>query len=126
MENIYSFQIRNLFKENNNRLLDDIFNRIKIYDDEFIKKLLFRYRDKVEISISDLNQYILNDKYKIFTYDSDYQRGDGKYLSIECNRGKEINSTKVEFLVEHGANINENGNLGEHHYLMHVEVKILQ
>jgi len=38
MENISSLQIRNLFKENNNRLLDDIFDHIKIYDNEFIKK----------------------------------------------------------------------------------------
>ncbi|KAL6597291.1 ankyrin repeat-containing domain protein [Neocallimastix sp. 'constans'] len=88
-------------------LLDVIFNHIKIYDNEFIKLLLFHYRDKVEIPISDLNQYISVEKHKILTYDSDYQSGCGKYLLTECNRGKKINSTKDEFLVEYGTDINE-------------------
>jgi len=102
-----------LFNENNNGLLDDIFDHIKIYDNEFIKVLLYHYRNKAEISISDMNRYISNDKYKILTTDLDNQCGCGKYLSIECSRGKEINSTKVEFLVEHGADINGKDNLGE-------------
>jgi len=36
-----------------------------------------------------------------------------KILSLECNKGKEINFTKVEFLVEYGSYLNEKGNLGE-------------
>ena len=113
MENISSLQIRNLFNDNNNRLLDYIFDHIKIYNDDFFKFLLFHYRDKVEISISDLNQYISDDKFKILTYDTDHESDCGKYLLIECNRGKEINFTRIEFLVEHGANINERDNKDE-------------
>ncbi|KAG4100077.1 hypothetical protein H8356DRAFT_988601 [Neocallimastix lanati (nom. inval.)] len=116
--NISSRLIKKLFNDSNNiynrndnskRLLDAIFNHIKIYDNEFIKLLLFHYRDKVEIPISDLNQYISVEKHKILTYDSDYQSGCGKYLLTECNRGKKINSTKDEFLVEYGTDINEKG-----------------
>ncbi|KAL6593007.1 ankyrin repeat-containing domain protein [Neocallimastix sp. 'constans'] len=89
------------------------FEHIKIYDNEFIKQLLFHYRNKEDISISDFNQYISDEKYKILINDSYYQRGCGKYLLIECNREKKINSTKVEFLFEHGININEKGDFGE-------------
>jgi len=48
-----------------NRYLDVIFEHIKIYNNEFIKQLLFHYRNKVDISISDFNQYISDEKYKI-------------------------------------------------------------
>ncbi|KAG4091762.1 ankyrin repeat-containing domain protein [Neocallimastix lanati (nom. inval.)] len=84
--NISSLLIRNLFNNNNNR---------------------------EEVSISDLNKDISDNKYKNLTYDSDYQRGCGKYLLIKFNRGKEINSMKVEFLVEHGVNINKENSIGE-------------
>ncbi|KAG4104271.1 hypothetical protein H8356DRAFT_927613 [Neocallimastix lanati (nom. inval.)] len=93
--NISLLLIKNLFNDNNNRLLDVIFDHIKIYDNEFIKKLLFHYNNKLEISISDLNQCISLENYKILTFDSNYHRGGGKYLLIECNRKKEINITKV-------------------------------
>ncbi|KAL6618511.1 ankyrin repeat-containing domain protein [Neocallimastix sp. 'constans'] len=86
--NISSLLIRNLFNNNNNR-------------------------DREEVSISDLNKDISDNKYKNLTYDSDYQRGCGKYLLIKFNRGKEINSMKVEFLVEHGVNINKENSIGE-------------
>jgi len=73
---------------------------------------LFHYRNKADISISDFNQYISDEKYKILINDSYYQRGCGKYLLIECNREKKINRTKVEFLFEHGVDINEKGVYG--------------
>jgi len=44
--NISSLLIRNLFNNNNNRLLDVTFDHIKIYDDEFIKFLLFQEIEK--------------------------------------------------------------------------------
>jgi len=74
--NISSLLIKKLFNDYNknyynyrndisNRYLDVIFEHIKIYNNEFIKQLLFHYRNKVDISISDFNQYISDEKYKI-------------------------------------------------------------
>jgi len=42
----------------------------------------------VEISISDLNQYISIEKYKILTYDLDYQRGCGKFYRLNVIKEK--------------------------------------
>jgi len=62
--------IRRLLKENNFELLDIIFNYIKFFGTDFILDLLNRYKNKISISTSVLNQQI--DKYKISTVKDEF------------------------------------------------------
>ena len=70
---ISSFLIKSLIKDNKFELLKIIFDNLKFYDDEFIKWLLFQYKNKESISVTDLNQEISNDKNKIKI---DYEKKD--------------------------------------------------
>jgi len=105
--NISSCLITKLMKDNNKNLLEIIFKKhLKFFDNEMIIKLLDYFKNKMPISISDFNEQINNNKYKVSTelnknfekYDSSY------YLFNACKLG---NASMVKYLVEYGANINE-------------------
>jgi len=60
---ITSSKIKELIKNSKLKKLKNIFNKSKIYDKEFIKCLLFLYKNKTPIK--NLNYEISKDKYKI-------------------------------------------------------------
>ena len=69
---ISSSLIKLLIKKNKMVLLKNIFDNLKIYDNDFIKWLLLLYKNKSSISTEKLNQEISEDKYKIII---DYEKG---------------------------------------------------
>ena len=107
--NVSSALIKRLIKDNQVSLLDIIFSHIKIYDTEFILKLLLCYKNKIAISIVDLKAQISDCKYKISSYTG--ETGSGKYLFYECFKDNSI--LKVKYLVEHGADVNKENRNGE-------------
>ena len=102
--NITSNTIKNLIKYKNTTLLDNIFRKLKFYDNDFILQLLLQYKNKIAISSSDLNQLISNEKFKIlinntelisdkiFVIDkyNELNNDVNKYLIFECQK-KDIN-----------------------------------
>jgi len=94
---ITSSEIKELIKNSNIEKLKHIFDISKFYDNEFIRHLLFLYKNK--ISINNLNYEISKDKYKIIL---NYVKEDIFYY-IE-NRNKIL----LKYLLEHGVDKKKN------------------
>jgi len=139
--NITSSEIKELIKNLNLRKLKKFFNISKFYDNEFIKHLLFLYKNKTPTK--NLNYEISKDKYKIilnwdkwddFSWIDTYIIGYGninlfKLLlrhGVDINKifyedreaplfdaCESVNIDLIEFLVENGADINKENNVGE-------------
>jgi len=126
-------------------LLDIIFSHFKLYDNDFILKLLFHYKNKIDISSSDLAQQISNEKFKILVNSKNKTISTSilvnskdnpfnnihKYLINECQKKKKkknINISIIKFLFENGVKKKndslslyfacENGNLPIMKYLV--------
>ncbi|KAG4092692.1 ankyrin repeat-containing domain protein [Neocallimastix lanati (nom. inval.)] len=100
---ISSSLLKILIKNNKIELLKIIFDKLKFYDNEFIKWLLFLYKNKTFISTMDLKQEISKDRYKIGI---NHGREDDlyhKYIYIVENGNKNL----IKYLVEYGADINK-------------------
>jgi len=70
---ISSSLIKLLIEEEKKELLKIIFDNLKIYDNDFIKWLLFLYKYRIFISTKNLNQEISKNKYKIIkNYENGY------------------------------------------------------
>jgi len=95
IRSLIKLENKNCFEERNN-FLHIIFDKFRIYDDEFIKFLLYQYKNKISQSLTEFNKQISNKKYKI-SYSFNY------YLNSAC---KSKNEDMVKFLIIHGANIN--------------------
>jgi len=108
--NISSSLIRILFRNDDFKLLDIIFNKYKFYDNEFIMNLLLCYNNRKPVSNSDLYRQISNEKYKIFVnrkiLEENYycEKKTNLYLKSACLAGNEY---LVKYLCNHGACINE-------------------
>jgi len=61
-----------LMKDENVYLVDIFFNKSKFYDNEFMLKLLFYYKNKTAIFSLDLNQQIFNERFKILLNSKEY------------------------------------------------------
>ncbi|KAG4081513.1 hypothetical protein H8356DRAFT_1067843, partial [Neocallimastix lanati (nom. inval.)] len=101
---ISSSLMKALIKDNNNDLLEIIFNNFKFYDNEFIKWLLFQYRNQTIIPLIYLNQQISNKKYSISKLDKVYYKSKNPYLFKVCH---DDNIHLLKYLKEHGSNINK-------------------
>jgi len=112
--NVSSDLIKILIKDEKINLLDIIFSYFKFYDNDFILKLLFYYKNKITISTFDLNQQISNEKFNIsintkdpgLIYKNFYNNNINKYLLNECDK-KDVNIYIIKYLVEHGADIDK-------------------
>ncbi|KAG4103236.1 ankyrin repeat-containing domain protein [Neocallimastix lanati (nom. inval.)] len=124
---ITSSEIKKLIKNSNLEDLKNIFDNSKFYDNEFIKCLLFLYKNKTPIK--NLNYEISKDKYKItlnnkniFIIENEninllkYLVVHGVALCKIAYKNGEISLFKacesrnidlVKYLIEHGANINK-------------------
>eukprot|EP00833_Pecoramyces_ruminatium_P018269 jgi/Orpsp1_1/1192301/evm.model.d7180000092096.1 len=91
---ISSSLITKLIKNKNYKILNIIFKNIKIFD-----------KSKVELSDEDLNTLIWNEKYIISKNNDNY------YLYNFCIRYN--NENMIKFLIEHGADVNEENHNGE-------------
>jgi len=103
---ISSNLIKRLIKDCRIPLLDIIFNILNFFDSNFILQLLIHYQQRKALSISDLNQQISNEKFKIldsFKYSTNTV---GKYLINECHK-ENFNIDITKFLIEHGVKINK-------------------
>ncbi|KAL6623867.1 ankyrin repeat-containing domain protein [Neocallimastix sp. 'constans'] len=103
--NISSVLLKQLIKNGRIFILDNIFENIKIYDNDFILDLLIHYKNEKAISTTELNQQISIEKYRISTKDW-YYHNSGKYLYNECIEDSN-NIMKIKFLVEHGVDLNK-------------------
>jgi len=104
--NISTSLIKRLMKNNEIELLQIIFKKLKFYDTEIIKYLLYLYKNKIPISLFNLKQELSNEKYKILItinkYDID-EIGSNIFLYSACQNG---NENIVKYLIKFGANIN--------------------
>jgi len=93
-------------------LLDVIFSNLKFYDNEFLMKLLFYYKNKTAISIIyfRFKSTNFNKKFKISlntnTEENNLHNNVEKYLTNECNK-KDINLYVINYLIKRGADINK-------------------
>ena len=112
--NIFKRLITELMKNNNKSLLETIFERhLKFFDNEMIINLLVLYKNKIPISNSDLYKHLNNNKYKILTELNIYafeRYYTSNYLFNECLFG---NILIVKYLVEHGADTNQENKDGD-------------
>ena len=112
---ISSSLLKKLIKNNEIQLLSIIFDNFKFYDNEFIIMLLYQYKNKISISVTDINRMMSNDQYiisinqttedypcKILKEDSPENIQD--YFVDACGDGKEH---IIKYLFEHGADVNE-------------------
>jgi len=76
---------------------------VKFFDNEIVLKLLYYYKNKTQISDYDLNNQLDNDKYKVPLEPDD--DAISRLLNGAC---KLRNEAMVNYLIEHGANLNEN------------------
>ena len=98
--------LKRLMKNNDIELLKIIFNSINFFDTDFIKTLLFYYKNKTPIAKADFIQQIKNYRIKInedifknfIHYDCDI------FFFCACYSGYEH---FAKFLVKHGVNIDE-------------------
>jgi len=152
--NVSSALIKKLLKDDNLKLLDIIFDNILFFDNEFIIKLLLSYKNKMPLSIKELEQQIEN--YKLLTKDKidNFNSSSHIYLVTACIDGKfyfvkffkelgmDINKiykngstplfyacrsgkiNLVQYLIEHGADINKINNMMNPHWLLYVEMKM--
>ena len=110
---ISSSLIKLLIKENEMEILKIVFDNLKFYDNGFIKWLLFLYKNKAFTSTKNINQEISKDKYKIMI---EYEKVDNFYNSIcywNYSKTKNMNKNLINYLVEHGIDINKEDLNGE-------------
>ncbi|KAG4103237.1 ankyrin repeat-containing domain protein [Neocallimastix lanati (nom. inval.)] len=148
---ITSSEIKKLIKNSNLEELKNIFDNSKFYDNEFIKCLLFLYKNKT--LVKNLNYEISKDKCRIIlNYDKEnniYNKNNYiiengntnllKYLVVHGVALRKIvykngeiplfkacksrNIDLVKYLIEHGANINKENEDGETPLFKAVESK---
>ncbi|KAL6625919.1 ankyrin [Neocallimastix sp. 'constans'] len=106
---ISSSLLKKLIKDNETQLLNIIFDNSKFYDNEFIKTLLFLYKYKTSISVTDLNRIMSNNQYIITTNYSEenfqdyFESHSGNTpLFYACKSG---NENLVKYLVKLGADV---------------------
>ncbi|KAL6592537.1 ankyrin repeat-containing domain protein [Neocallimastix sp. 'constans'] len=99
---ISSSLLKILIKNNEIQLLNIIFENFKFYDNDFIQRLLYYYRNKTSISVTDLNRIMSNHQYRIFSNYSVENFQD--YFVSVCEYG---NVNLIKYLIEHGADVNE-------------------
>ncbi|KAL6595170.1 hypothetical protein U3516DRAFT_566666, partial [Neocallimastix sp. 'constans'] len=63
--NVSSSLVKQLMKDENIDLLDIIFYNLKFFDNDLIKTFLMYYKNKIPLTLSELEQLISKDKYKI-------------------------------------------------------------
>jgi len=99
---ISSSLIRELIKNNEIQLLRIIFENFKFYDNDFIKMLLYQYKNKTSTSVTNLNGIISNKQYRI---SSNYSiKNFQDYFVSVCEYGK-VNV--VKYLNDYGADVNK-------------------
>jgi len=108
---ISTLLIKELIKDNNITLLNIIFKEFKFYDNQFILNLLLHYKHKKAINISNLNQLVSNEIYKIpiDMGDEEINKNSSIYLIKSCKNG---NESLVKYLVELGVDINGDSTFG--------------
>ncbi|KAG4085204.1 hypothetical protein H8356DRAFT_912064, partial [Neocallimastix lanati (nom. inval.)] len=100
---VTSSEIKELIKNSNMKVLKNIFDISKFYDNEFIKWLLLLYKNKTFISIVDLDKEISKDDYKILLIFKKYSYFYPKVKYII----KDGNKNLIKFLAKHGEDINK-------------------
>jgi len=94
--------IKELINQENETMLDEIFSNLMFFDNQFIIECCIYNKNKVPLSVSDLDSKI--DKYKIFNIDHKkyYAYNIIKYMYIAC----ENNNIKfLKFLIHNVINI---------------------
>ena len=104
---ISSSLLKILIKKNKIQLLRIIFDNSKFYDNDFIKMLLFQYKNKRSIFVTDLNRIMSNDQY-IISINKNIKKFQD-YFTRVCHEGKE---NIIKYLIGNGANVN---NFNENH-----------
>ena len=113
---ISSALIKRFIEDNNNKLLNIIFKNMKFYNDEFIKELLFRYKNKQGISKENLKHHISNNKFKIKVM-KDVKNNTDFLNQVILDKKKHL----IQYLIVHGTDINKENYLGETPFV--VEIK---
>jgi len=90
--------IKNLIKNNEIELSNDLFKYSNIYDNDSILEFCFIRNYKKPISSIELNNKINNEKYKIEINRERY------YLLDACQKNHEH---IIKYLVEYGTNVNQ-------------------
>ena len=103
---ISSSEIKKLIRNSNLDELQNIFDISKFYDNEFIKWLLFLYKNKTFIYTIDLNKVISKDEYKIEIEYSFFHYED-RFNYSKGYRIKNSNKNLLKYLIEHEVNIDE-------------------
>ena len=101
--NITSSEIKELIKNLNLRKLKKFFNISKFYDNEFIKHLLFLYKNKTPTK--NLNYEISKDKYKIILNWDKCEVFVDEFLWIDTYIIENGNKNLLKFLLKHGVDI---------------------
>jgi len=112
---ISSNLIKKLIKDEKVDLLDIIFSHLYFYDNAFILQLLLYYKNKTKISVSELNQQLSNEKFKIpisSYYAFEPCNNTGKYLINECYK-KDINIYIIKCLIKYGVDVNKSNEYGK-------------
>jgi len=111
---ISSSLIRKLINDNKFEVLDIIFNNLNFYDNEFIKWLLYQYKNKISVSSKELNQKISDKKYKIPKSNCNRSKQEAtSTISYLNNTIKDKNKHLTQYLIEHVIDFNkidESGN----------------
>jgi len=94
--------VKLLIKNNNKNLLNIILNSFKLFDNEFIIKLILYYKKKVPISKLDFNEQI--GKYQISLCNEVLVTCCEDFLYDACKKRYDL---LVKYLVKHGADINK-------------------
>jgi len=110
---ISSSLIRKLINDNKFEVLDIIFKNLKFYDNEFIKWLIYQYKNKISISPKELNQKFSNKKYKIpNSYYKYFYEGPTSTISYLNNVIKDKNKHLTQYLIEHVIDFNKTDEFG--------------
>ncbi|KAL6625855.1 ankyrin repeat-containing domain protein [Neocallimastix sp. 'constans'] len=105
---ISSSLLRKLIIKNEIQLLNTIFGNFKFYGNDFIKMLLFQYKNKISTSLTSVNGIIGNENLVKYLVElgADVNK-ENKFnetpLYCACRKG---NEKIVKYLIEHGANVN--------------------
>ncbi|KAG4086158.1 hypothetical protein H8356DRAFT_1357339 [Neocallimastix lanati (nom. inval.)] len=99
---ISSSLLKKLIIKNEIQLLNIIFGNFKFYGNDFIKMLLFQYKNKISTSLTSVNGIMSNDQYNISINHSTENFQD--YFVKLCKDGKD---NIIKYLIEHGADVNK-------------------
>ena len=110
---ISSSLIRKLINDNKFEVLDIIFNNLNFYDNEFIKWLLYQYKNKISVSSKELNQKISDKKYKIPKSNCNRSKQEAtSTISYLNNTIKDKNKHLTQYLIEHVIDFNKTDESG--------------